>query len=72
MRTNGIQFTNREFLVDFLVAQKASETKLVPLVACESEMQNHATGYRICRESGYVWDFVKLLHFRARICYLLR
>lgn len=62
----GIGYVNREVLVDFVVARQVSETKLIPLVGCESEMHaNHGVGYSLDGDNGYTFDFWKLLMFQA-------
>ncbi len=72
LATHEVPFTAREWLVDFVVVDKESATKRIPLVACESEMHaNHGVGYSFdiwddgYPKDGYVWDFCKLLHFPA-------
>lgn len=57
------------FLVDFTVAERVDGRRLVPLVACESEMYDrHGTGYSLdWHNNGYCFDFVKLLHSRAPV-----
>lgn len=63
---HGIGYVNREVLVDFVVARQESETKLVPLVGCESEMHSHhGVGYSLDGDNGYTFDFWKLLMFQA-------
>jgi hypothetical protein len=62
----GIGYVNREVLVDFVVGRQESETKVVPLVGCESEMHSdHGVGYSLDGENGYTFDFWKLLMFQA-------
>ncbi len=62
----GVGFVDKEVLVDFVVARQESETKLVPLVGCESEMHsNHGVGYSLDGENGYAFDFWKVLMFQA-------
>lgn len=62
----GVAYVNREVLVDFMVAQQESATKMVPLLGCESEMySNHGVGYSLDGENGYTFDFWKLLMFQA-------
>jgi hypothetical protein len=62
----SIEYVNKEVLVDFVVARQESETKLVPLLGCESEMHsNHGVGYSLDGENGYTFDFWKLLMFQA-------
>lgn len=62
----GIGYMNREVLVDFVVGRQESETKVVPLVGCESEMHsNHGVGYSLDGDNGYTFDFWKLLMFQA-------
>jgi len=69
----GIDYVPREFLVDFCVLEQASSTRHVPLLGCESEAhKGHGVEYTFEVNpdtnnpvNGYVWDFRKLLHFRA-------
>jgi hypothetical protein len=62
----GIEYINKEVLVDFVVGRQESETKIVPLVGCESEMHsNHGVGYSLDGENGYTFDFWKVLMFQA-------
>jgi hypothetical protein len=62
----GIEYVNKEVLVDFVVARQESETKMVPLLGCESEMHsNHGVGYSLDGNNGYTFDFWKLLMFQA-------
>jgi hypothetical protein len=62
----SIGYVSKEVLVDFVVARQESETKMVPLVGCESEMHsNHGVGYSLDGENGYTFDFWKLLMFQA-------
>ena len=57
---------NRKVPVDFVVARQESETKVIPLVGCESEMHsNHGVGYSLDGDNGYTFDFWKLLLFQA-------
>jgi hypothetical protein len=63
---HGIEYVHREVLADFVVARQESETKLIPLVGCESEMHsNHGVGYSLDGDNGYTFDFWKLLMFQA-------
>lgn len=62
----GIGYVNQEVFVDFVVTRQDSETKLAPLVGCESEMHsNHGVGYSLDGDNGYTFDFWKLLMFQA-------
>lgn len=62
----GISYVDKEVLVDFVVARQESETKIVPLVGCESEMHtNHGVGFSLDDKNGYTFDFWKLLMFQA-------
>jgi hypothetical protein len=64
--SQGIEYVNKEVLVDFVVARQESQTKMVPLVGCESEMYvDHGVGYSLDPENGYTFDFWKLLLFPA-------
>jgi hypothetical protein len=71
LAAHGIKFEPREWIVDFVVLDCRTATCRMPVVACESEMHtNHGAGYSFgfCGEypeSGYAWDFCKLLHFPA-------
>jgi hypothetical protein len=62
----AIEYINKEVLVDFVVGRQESETKIVPLVGCESEMHsNHGVGYTLDGENGYTFDFWKVLMFQS-------
>jgi hypothetical protein len=62
----GVEFVPGEFMLDFVIMDCLTETKQVPLVACESEMYAfHGTGYGFTGDHGYVRDFRKLLFFKS-------
>jgi hypothetical protein len=67
----SIPYEHREWIVDFYVADRRSTTVELPLLACESEVHKaHGVDYDFSFNSkgprnGFVWDFRKLLHFRA-------
>jgi hypothetical protein len=62
----GISYVAKEIFVDFVVAEQVSETKMLPLVGCESEMHpNHGVGYSLDGANGYTFDFWKVLLFPA-------
>ena len=74
-----VEWTHREWMVDFYVVHQKSSTFDEPLIACESEAWtgfdveftfdfiNQKKGKKtVCEaKNGYLWDFRKLLHFRA-------
>jgi hypothetical protein len=71
----GITYLHTEFMVDFCAFESTSPTVLKPIVACESEAHSdHGCSYTLdAWNSGYVWDFRKLLHFKSpRLLYVAR
>jgi hypothetical protein len=61
-----------ELMVDFLVARCETDTRQIPITACESEVhQSFGVDYNFDKmkgkqpRNGYVWDFRKLLFFQA-------
>ena len=72
---HGVPIRKIEWMVDFSVVDEESTTRRISLIACESpEMHpNHGCGYSFdfddknlkYHKDDYVWDFCKLLHFKA-------
>ena len=60
LRNRGIQHIRYEFLNDFTVFQKSAKGFEEPILACESEV-NATQSVLNDLESGYIWDFRKLL-----------
>jgi hypothetical protein len=67
----GLTYEPEEYMVDFSVINSPLPSRITPLVGCESEMYSgHGVNYSFEREgdyraNGYVFDFRKLLMFRA-------
>ena len=77
----GLRYEHREHMVDFVAVSRLRANIDLPVVACESEVNpTHGVGYAFDLSpwnrrpmNGYVWDFRKLLHFRApRLVFVAR
>ena len=76
IQSQDMRYEHMERMVDFLLVDRQSETLDLPVLTCESEAcGDHSPYYgfslapnwkgKLEPANGYVWDFRKMLHFRA-------
>ncbi len=61
----GVRHFHSEWMVDITCVEPESKKKETPILAVESEAcVNHDTKYTFA-QTGYAWDFCKLVHFNC-------